>query len=394
MANKQLMLPANRAFNSDGLPEAGCVVYLYTTGTLTPATFYADDGLVTPLGSSLTANGAGRLATAAYQDETVPFRLRIEDADGNELDDIDPFYFGYLEGATGPQGSNATVLEIGTVTTIAAGGSATASVNDEGSGLYSLDLGIPRGDVGLSGALSNGDYGDVTVSSSGAVITIDDDVVTNAKAANMAEATIKGRAASAGTGDPTDLTAAQVAAILDASSIYVRQDATLVNSIPVMASGMIARTTSGAASGTVETTTNKIMYRTYDFDASTDEFVQFQIAMPKSWNEGTVTAQLIWTAANTGDVVWQVRGVAISNDDSYDTAFGSAESVTDSVTAANDVMLTSFTGAITIGGSPAESDLVVIQINRDADNVSDTCAVDAKLIGIRLNFTTNAKDDS
>jgi hypothetical protein len=41
-----------------------------------------------------------------------------------------------------------------------------------------------------------------------------DDAVTNAKLANMVQATIKGRADAAGTGDPTDLTAAQVKAIL------------------------------------------------------------------------------------------------------------------------------------------------------------------------------------
>jgi hypothetical protein len=41
-----------------------------------------------------------------------------------------------------------------------------------------------------------------------------DDSVTNAKLANMAERRIKGRADSAGTGDPTDLTGAQVGAII------------------------------------------------------------------------------------------------------------------------------------------------------------------------------------
>ncbi|TXH57986.1 MAG: hypothetical protein E6Q97_03350 [Desulfurellales bacterium] len=40
------------------------------------------------------------------------------------------------------------------------------------------------------------------------------DAVANAKLANMAESTIKGRAAGAGTGDPADLTAAQVRALL------------------------------------------------------------------------------------------------------------------------------------------------------------------------------------
>ena len=46
--------------------------------------------------------------------------------------------------------------------------------------------------------------------------TVSGDSITNAKLANMNQATLKGRASGAGTGDPTDLTAAQVAAILDA----------------------------------------------------------------------------------------------------------------------------------------------------------------------------------
>lgn len=45
---------------------------------------------------------------------------------------------------------------------------------------------------------------------------VSDDSVTNAKLANMAQSTIKGRAAGAGTGDPTDLTGTQATVILDA----------------------------------------------------------------------------------------------------------------------------------------------------------------------------------
>lgn len=61
--------------------------------------------------------------------------------------------------------------------------------------------------------------GDVTGTGTGSfAATIANDAVTNAKAANMAQATIKGRAAAAGTGDPTDLTADQVSTILDSAT--------------------------------------------------------------------------------------------------------------------------------------------------------------------------------
>lgn len=166
------------------------------------------------------------------------------------------------------------------------------------------------------------------------------------------------------------------------------------HTIPVMAGAMTTRSTNGAASGTSETTTNKVMVRTLDFDQSADEFAQFMIPMPKSWNEGTVTANFYWTATTTGNVVWGIQGVAISDDDALDAAFGTAQTVTDSVTAANDLMISSETSAVTIAGTPATSDLVVFQVYRDADNGSDTLAADAKLLGIKLFITYDAGTDA
>jgi len=68
--------------------------------------------------------------------------------------------------------------------------------------------------TGSTGIQRSALTGDVTASAGSNATTIANDAVTNAKAANMAEATIKGRAVGAGTGDPTDLTPAQAAAIL------------------------------------------------------------------------------------------------------------------------------------------------------------------------------------
>ncbi len=244
-------------------------------------------------------------------------------------------------------------------------------------------------------ANSSGDVADIAAANDGEVLrrsgtALGFGKVANAGLADMAEATVKGRAAGVGTGGPSDLTAAQVAAILAGSVVDVKGKQT----IWVPASAMIARTSNGAATGTAESSTNKVMQATLDFDAAADEFAQFQIAMPKGWNESTVTAQFVWLAGNTGNVVWGIQGVCISDDDALDAAFGTAQTVTDGVTATSDVMISAETAALTLAGTPAAGDLAVFQVYRDADNGSDTLAVDAKLLGVRLFYTIDAPTDA
>jgi hypothetical protein len=86
----------------------------------------------------------------------------------------------------------------------------------------------------------------------------------------------------------------------------------------IPATAMTPRTTNGAASGVTETATNKVMLKTLDFDAATPEYAQFAIRMPKSWNEGTVTAYFLWSATNTGNCVWALQARALTDDDPLD----------------------------------------------------------------------------
>ena len=168
-------------------------------------------------------------------------------------------------------------------------------------------------------------------------------------------------------------------------------------SIYVPATAMYPSTTNGCASlAQVETTALRPDLMALDFATGADEFAQFSIAFPKSWNEGTVTFQPFWTVTgtNTGTVAWGLSGIAVSSDDSINTAFGTTVVCTALAHSgtSNDLMMSVESGAVTIAGSPAANDMCFFQVTRDvsADNQSG----DARLLGIKLFFTTDAANDA
>jgi hypothetical protein len=168
-----------------------------------------------------------------------------------------------------------------------------------------------------------------------------------------------------------------------------------LQTVYIPANGMVKRTSNGPADYSLETTTNKVMVTGLAFDAATDEFAQFDWEFPKSWNLGTITAVFHWHApSGTGNVVWAIQGLALSDSDVLDTAFGTAQTVTDAIEATTDTMRTAATGAVTIAGTPAASDRVIFQVYRDADNGSDTFSADAVLLGVTVFYTTNANTDA
>ena len=63
--------------------------------------------------------------------------------------------------------------------------------------------------------------------------------------------------------------------------------------------------------------------------------------------------------------------------------------MTDTLLAANDMMISGATSSITIGGTPGANKAVQFQIYRDADAGGDTLAVDARLLGVEISYTSS-----
>ena len=146
----------------------------------------------------------------------------------------------------------------------------------------------------------------------------------------------------------------------------------------------------------VETTSGRPDMRVLDFDDGSDEHAQFQIAFPKSWNEGTITFQVYWcsTAADTDGVSWGLQGVSVPDNSTIDVAYGTAIVVDDVNQGAAEEMLVSPTSsAVTIAGAAVDT-VTFFRIFRDVSDANDTAAEDARLIGVKLFFTTDAENDA
>lgn len=170
------------------------------------------------------------------------------------------------------------------------------------------------------------------------------------------------------------------------------------HAIPIMAAAMTPSATGGcAALATIASAANQPDITTLDFDATTQEYAQFAVPMPKSWNEGTVTFKPIWSHAATTTnfgVVWDLQAVAVSNDDAIAVAYGTAQTSTDTGGTTDDLYHGPESSAITVAGTPAAEDVVFFRLSRVTGNGSDTMAIDARLHGIVLYVTTDAETDA
>ena len=192
---------------------------------------------------------------------------------------------------------------------------------------------------------------------------------------------------------PTGTTNVTIAGTLDVGGAKAKVAGK--ETIYVPAAAMYPNSTNGCADLTQVELSNGPEIKCLDFDASSDENAQFTVCFPKSWNEGTVTFQAFWTVTgtNTGTVAWGLSGGCMADDASINTAFGTNVVATAKAFSgtSNDMTVSAESGAVTIANAAVDT-MAYFQIMRDVS--ADSQSGDARLLGIKLFFTTDAANDA
>jgi hypothetical protein len=356
----------------------------------------------------LKCTGGGQACTVTLAPNTVSKVWMIENATSATL--------------TFSQGSGANVA-------VAAGEVKMIATDGGGSDAIVYDL---LTDVNLAGttALATLKLGGTTVTSTGAELNILDGVTSTAAELNIldgvtataAELNYNDTGAAVGTvvasktvtadanKDVASLRNLTITGELDAATLDISGAGDVagaltnnsaavkvagVETIYVPATAMYPNTTSGCAGIAQVELSNGPELKCLDFDPSSDENAQFTVCFPKSWNEGTITFQAFWTVTgtNTGTVAWGLSGVSIADDASVNTAFGTNVVATAKAFSgtSNDMTVSAASGAVTVASAAVDTQ-TYFQVMRDVS--ADDQSGDARLLGIKLFFTTDAKNDA
>ena len=306
------------------------------------------------------------------------------DSDGTDGATVAAGIHAIAEG-TFSSSANATKLVFTTGVSETAAASATAKMTLSSAGLLTIADDFVIKDGGTIGSASSTSA--ITIASTGIVTLVDDLVIKDT--GTIGSATTPAAVSIAGDGTVNLATAGATV-----NSAVIKTAGT--ETIYVPASAMYPNTTNGcAALAQVELTAGRPELKVLDFDKDSDEFAQFTVAFPKSWNGGTVTFRAFWVgiAATTG-IAWGLQAISVGDNAEADAAFGTAVVVTDdSQGDVTEVLVTDTSGALTISGA-GDDKMTFFQIFRDVSDANDDMAGDARLVGIQLFFTTDATNDA
>jgi len=168
--------------------------------------------------------------------------------------------------------------------------------------------------------------------------------------------------------------------------------------IPVNIEAFLAATTNGPGSSQVETTTNKVNFKTLDFDASTAETAWLKFIPPSSADESRgFTFEYDWRYGTTGTgtgIAMSLSILALSDGDTEDTAPGTAVTLTDAKLGSGVHHMSAESATVTPSGSWAAGDELMIKLARVPTDAADLLTADAQIKAVRLFMYTDAATDT
>lgn len=188
---------------------------------------------------------------------------------------------------------------------------------------------LGAGDLVVSSSIADGDKGDITVSGSGATWTIDAAAVSLSKMADLATSTILGRA-TAGTGVPEALSAAQVRTLLGLATVATSGSAADLGTgtlpaarLPAFGSGDVSFAAAGGA-GTIAAGAVTLAKQANMATASVVYRKTAGSGAPEVQTLATLKTDLGLTGTNSGDQTITLTGMVTgSGTGSFATSLGS-----------------------------------------------------------------------
>lgn len=171
----------------------------------------------------------------------------------------------------------------------------------------------------------------------------------------------------------------------------------------IPASEMWVPTDSTGANKTVWQSSGSAAYPWYQviwFDPTTTEYAFGSYHLPVRWNRGTITYQIYWTVGNntnTDSCEWRLYDQGYGDGDvlsvSYGVDFGLT--MTDAANGtARSLNITANSAAASPGGDTTNDVMINFRVARNADSANDDLTIDAGLLGVKINWTSDQADDT
>ena len=246
--------------------------------------------------------------------------------------------------------------------------------------------------VEISGGIDDGDKGDITVSSSGATFTIDNDVVTFAKMQNVSTSRLLGRTTSS-SGDIEELTASAVRTLLNVAdgATNVTNTNQLTNGAGFITATLTNEQVQDIVGGMVSGNTETGITVTYQDGDGTLDFVVGTLNQDTTGNAATATtletARTIAGVSFNGSANISLNNNAITNGAGYLTSVGTSNIADDAITGAkiaDDAVGTVHIAAQSIGQTEMAPNAVI------TSKINNSAVTDAKIVSMSASKLTGA----